>query len=364
MRKHHPTNERIKREYLIFEKEARRQSEATIDSVAKSIARFEEYTKYKDFKRFHVAQAIAFKRHLASQTNKQTGKPLSKSTISITLRHLKRFFEWLSQQRGYKSGFSYLDAEYFNLSKKDARVASGKRPTRVPTVEQIKHVLTFMPLETDIDLRNRALIAFTLLTGVRDSAMASLNLGHVNVADGYVFQDARDVNVKFSKTFTTYFFQIDEEITQIVVDWVSHLREDLLWSDTDPLFPTTETQLGKENRQFEARGLSRRHWKSTGPIRSIFKHAFNAAGLPYFNPHSFRNTLVNYGQLACKTPEDFKAWSQNLGHERVLTTFTSYGQVSQRRQEEIIRAVSSGEAISNEKMIELANRLIRVARQD
>jgi len=32
-----------------------------------------------------------------------------------------------------------------------------------------------------------------------------------------------------------------------------------------------------------------------------------------------------------------KAWSQNLGHEDVLTTFRSYGSVASTRQAEIIR---------------------------
>jgi hypothetical protein len=42
------------------------------------------------------------------------------------------------------------------------------------------------------------------------------------------------------------------------------------------------------------------------------------------------------GETICTTPEQFKAWSQNLGHENVLTTFTSYGNVSDHRQAEII----------------------------
>ena len=42
------------------------------------------------------------------------------------------------------------------------------------------------------------------------------------------------------------------------------------------------------------------------------------------------------GERTCRTPEQFKAWSQNLGHEDVLTTFTSYGAVSPHRQAEII----------------------------
>ena len=65
MRKHNADNERIKRKYLIFEKETRQQSDASIDSIAKSIARFEEYTKWREFKRFHFEQAIRFKKHLA-----------------------------------------------------------------------------------------------------------------------------------------------------------------------------------------------------------------------------------------------------------------------------------------------------------
>jgi hypothetical protein len=36
-------------------------------------------------------------------------------------------------------------------------------------------------------------------------------------------------------------------------------------------------------------------------------------------------------------PEAWKAWSQNLGHESCLTTFSSYGTVPPARQAEIIR---------------------------
>ncbi|TXL01980.1 recombinase XerC, partial [Methylococcaceae bacterium CS3] len=43
----------------------------------------------------------------------------------------------------------------------------------------------------------------------------------------------------------------------------------------------------------------------------------------------------------CRSPEDFKAWSQNLGHEQVLTTLHSYGEVQQSRQGEIIQQLST-----------------------
>ena len=76
------------------------------------------------------------------------------------------------------------------------------------------------------------------------------------------------------------------------------------------------------------------------PIRKIFAQAFALAGLPYFNPHSFRNTLVRLGEKLCQTPEEFKAWSQNLGHESVLTSFYSYGDVPDYKQAELLRKLS------------------------
>jgi len=89
--------------------------------------------------------------------------------------------------------------------------------------------------------------------------------------------------------------------------------------------------------KFEVSGLARRHWSNTGPIRAIFRDAFTLAGLPYFNPHSFRKTLAQLGERMCRTPEELKAWSQNLGHEDVMTTLRSYGEVPSSRQAEIIR---------------------------
>ncbi len=339
MKNHSAENERIKRKYFAFLKEAKGHNESTVDAAAKALNRFEVYTKYRDFKAFHFQQAIAFKNHLAEQKGQQSGEKLSKATLHATLTQLKRFFQWLAWMPGFKSRFQYADAEYFNLSDKDTRVATAKRQQRVPTLEQIKHVINMMPAETDIERRNRALVAFTLLTGARDSAIASMKLKHVDLIAGSVNQDAREVKTKFSKTFDTYFFPVGDEISEIVAGWVSYLREVKLWGNDDPLFPATRIEVGA-SRQFEAAGLSRDHWSNATPIRSIFRDAFERAGLPYFNPHSFRNTLVQLGQEVCKTPEQFKAWSQNLGHEKVLTTFLSYGAVECRRQGEIIRGLA------------------------
>jgi integrase/recombinase XerD len=250
----------------------------------------------------------------------------------------------LAGQPGYRSRLSYSDADYFNLTTKETRIATTHREKPFPTLGQVSHAVAAMPANTEIEQRNRALLAFTLLTGARDRAIASMKLKHLDLVEGQVYQDAREVETKYSKSITTFFFPVGDDVRAIVIDWVNYLRRDLLWGHDDPLFPATATVLGA-GRQFEAAGLKREHWRSAAPIRGIFREAFSAAGLPYFNPHSLRSTLVQLGEALCRTPEDFKAWSQNLGHEGVLTTFRSYGAVGNRRQGEIIRGLAQAQTV-------------------
>src|SRR5262249_12919753 len=155
------------------------------------------------FKRFHIQQAIGFKHKLSEQISPRTGERLSRGTVFSTLNALRGFFLWLATQPGYRSHMAPADAEYFALSDKEVRIAKADFERPVPTVEQIRHVLESMPANTDVELRNRAVVAFTLLTGARDGAIASLKIKHIDVVDGKVEQDAREVRTKFSKTFTT-----------------------------------------------------------------------------------------------------------------------------------------------------------------
>ncbi len=346
MKTHNPENERIKRKYFTYLKAAKGFSEASLDGVAKAFNRFETYTKFRAFKNFHPEQAVGFRRHLAEQVSLRTRERLSKATLYSTLHALRHFFHWLAGQPGYRSRLSYSDSDYFNLSDSDTRIAKAHREARIPTMEQIQHAIRSMPAVTEVERRNRALMALTLLTGARDNAIASLKLKHVDFEQNRIIQDAREVRTKFSKTFTTYFFPVGDEVRQIFVEWVEYLRREKLWGLEDPLFPATRVIIGNE-RQFEAAGLDRKHWSNATPIRAIFKQAFTRAGLVYFNPHSFRKTIALLGERLCRTPEEFKAWSQNLGHEKVLTTFASYGQVATARQAEIIRDLARTDEPNN-----------------
>ena len=181
-------------------------------------------------------------------------------------------------------------------------------------------------------------MAFVLVSGARDNAIASLSLKHIDLAARTVFQDARDVRTKNAKTFTSTFFPVDRDIEAIVAEWIGELAAHG-FEPNDPLFPATKMAPGA-NRHFAAVGLERKHWRDAGAIRRIFKQAFERAGLPDYNPHSFRHILAVLGEKKQLTPEEWKAYSQNFGHSSPMTTFNGYGQVAPRRQAEIMNALA------------------------
>ena len=338
MRKTNPKNERIKHEYLGFLEAAKRMKPETVNQVAAAINGFEESTKERDFGLFHKAQAIKFKRDLDGQTVAKSGKPLAVATKVTRLRHVQAFFRWLAGQPGYRRNLSYSEAEYFNPSNHETSIASAERVPRVPTVEQIRLVIEAMPAATTIDRRNRALVAFTLITGTRDAAIASLKLKHVSATERRVVQDAREVKTKYRHTFETDFIGIDPVSEQIVLAWLEELRTVHHFGETDPVFPATAINLD-QNGHFCRDGISRDHWTSASPIRDVFKSAFTNAGLPYFNPHSLRKTIWLWGERNGFTLQQMKALSMNLGHRHMRTSIDSYGPMSQHERREIIQNI-------------------------
>jgi integrase len=337
--KRNAENERIKRRYLVYLKDAKGRDNASIDAAAAAIERFEEYVKRRDFRNFHIEQARGFKTHLMATTNARTAKPLSASTIHATLAALKAFFNWLAEQPRYASRIKYADAEYFNPPDNLSRTATARRFRACPTLAQVQAMIEAMPKETEVQQRDRALVAFAILSGARDKAIVSFRLKHIDIERGLIEQDSREVRTKRAKTFTTWFFPVGDDIRKIVVDWVSFLRAEKGFGPDDPLFPKTMVTLG-EDLAFRVVSLDRAPWANANPVRDIFREACARAGLPYFNPHLLRNTLVQVAYDRKLDAEAFKAWSQNLGHESCLTTFSSYGTIPPSRQAEIMRCLA------------------------
>jgi integrase len=338
MAKRTPSNERLKRRYLQFLKEVKRRDPASIDAAAAAIERYDSYMRYREFWKFHTDAISAFKEHFAEQRNVRTGEPLSAATIHSTFSALKAFFIWLADQPECRGKITYTLANWFNSPDNLSRVATAKRYRPGPSLDHIRKALAAMPTDTDVQRRDRAIVAAAIVTGARDLALTSFKLKHVDLEAQLIEHDARSVRTKRAKTFTTWFFPVGEDIEQILVDWVEFLRAKG-FGPNDPIFPKSKPVMGR-NLQVQTVELAREHWANASPVRKIFKVAFEAVGLPYPNPHSFRKTLVEYAYSLDLSAEQMKAWSQNLGHDDVLTTFCSYGTLPPGRQGQIIRGLA------------------------
>lgn len=357
MHRHHPDNVRIKADYLQYLEHARGRASSSIEHVAAAIAQFEEATNFRDFKRFHPNQAVAFKEKLHTELNCRTGMPLATSTIHSRLAALEDFFVWLADRPTYKSRIRYTDAHYFRLSTNDDRVARAVRSRSVPSLEQIRVAFDAMPDGTIVERRNRAVFAALPLFGARDDAIASLLLKHLDVEGRTVFQDARQVRTKNAKTFRSFFFPVDPVYATEIAKWVSEL-ELLGYGPGAPLFPATEVRPGA-NRHFAVSGVRPVPWRNADAIRRLVKNAFEKAGIPYFHPHSFRHSVARLCELVSTTAEIWQACSQNFGHASPMTTFRSYGEVPERRQGEIMRSLSTGAGASEAGAVKLDDEQVK-----
>jgi site-specific recombinase XerC len=104
-----PKNDSAKREYLIYLKDARRRSPATVEQVRHAIDRLEAYTGFKDFGTFNKEQARGFKRASLGSRAKRSGKPISTATAHHVLQAVKEFLAWLRRRPGYRRRIDLMD---------------------------------------------------------------------------------------------------------------------------------------------------------------------------------------------------------------------------------------------------------------
>ena len=328
-------NERLKRQYLNHIKEADGKDEKTLDQVAASLRDFELALNLKPFKSFHRDWGRKYKTHLERSKNHRTGEPLSLTTREARLRNVRAFFKWLAGRPGFRSRMSYEDVDYFNSNRKEARAAHASRPIVYPSMEQCAHAFRLMPGETVIQKRDQAIFALFMLTGIRVGALTTLRLKHIDLIEGYVYQDGYEVETKNGKPIDTWFLPVDGMYLEAFEDWVTRLRETLLFGPGDPVFPKPERTI--RNGRFSFDTLSRAPYRNSQKITAVIRAAFKSASLQEYTPHSFRKTLTLRADQCCKTHEQFKAYSQNLGHANEAVTIGSYMPVSRERQRELIR---------------------------
>lgn len=339
-------NEKVKRRYFKLLREAKGHSESTIVVVERAIHLFEESTSYQDFATFSERQATGFKRWLNEKVNR--GRKLSVTTRYHQLRHVKAFFTWLSTQQGFRSRISLDAVSYLTMDRRSKQEALATQPKRFPSLQQVKSLVDSIKIETEMDRRDRALISFMLLTGIRYSAACSLPLCCIDIEGQVIYQDPRQgVKTKSGKTITSHILPFDDLLVKTIGEWINYLVQIRQYGPHDPLFPRTRVTQAPDGSAFEANNVEPLFWKGGNSIRDILKMRSAVACLPYFNPHSYRHAHVHIALKCCSTPEELKALSQNIGHEQVMTTLRSYGTLDDDRVSEVLSVMDFNPDVAN-----------------
>lgn len=341
-----PGNDRIKRDYLIWLKEAKQRSEATVDQARHAIDRYEAYTGFKDFGTFNKDQAVAFKNALLETVGQRSAQTISISTVHHTLRAIRDFLAWLQAVEAFRRRIKSGDIAYLNLTTGDERRARTSTPKTYPSPDQFREALFAMPSGTEVERRDRALMALLFLTGMRDAAVVGLKIRDVDLTRSFIFQDPRHAQTKFSKAIDTFFLPVGDDVKSIFQEWISYLVSGKGFGPQDPVFPKTVVNPGAD-QMFAPQGIGREHWSNAAPVRKCFRAAFARVGLPFTKPHSVRDTLTQLAYSLRLDAQGMKAWSQNLGHDKPLTTFNSYGQLSREQQGEVIAQMARPATGSN-----------------
>ncbi|MBO6891607.1 MAG: site-specific integrase [Roseibium sp.] len=331
--------------YQTHMKEARGLDAKTISARMRHLGQFAASLGEKELSKLTQDDIIGFKKTLNATDNGENPghRSLAAPTVVQTCHDLKTFLEWLSKEPGYRSLQRDL-ADYCTPPRRLTTIAHTPKTKHIPSAADIISTLNATPDTTLQDRRDRAVIACLFLTGVRDGALVSLRLKHMDINRRCLHQDAREVKTKFSKTMQTNWFPVGNGIAAIVTDWVEE-RRTFGAQDDDPLFPRTPSAVRGPNSDHKEA-----FWKTTSPIRQIIRKATEAAGVQYFKPHSVRATLARMCLTWARTPEELKALSQNLGHENISTTMEHYATLSDDRQRELVLGMSDRDAKSEENM--------------
>ena len=324
MKNHSAPNERTKRGYFAYLAEAQGHSEPTIDAAAKAISGSKRLRDSRTSRHFISSRRRPSSAIFAEQLSARSGEQLSKGTLFATLSTLKRFFPWLAGQPGYKWQISHSDADYLDLSAKDARIARATRPERVPTLGQIRHVIQSMPTATEIERRDRALIAFTILTGARDGRSHPSSWG---ILTSWRPRSIR-TRARCKRSSRSHLSPTSSGRRR---HSGGGCRLGRLPADGKALGAgrsAVSRDQGRGGRESPVRGGGSRpqalEQRRADPEN--LQGSLRGGGPAILQSAQLQEDAGASWWASCKTPEEYKAWSQNLGHEGVLTTFCSYGE--------------------------------------
>lgn len=240
---------------------------------------------------------------------------LSPSTLKKIVNTSKRLLSWL--KANHPREFRTVPQTWIE----SLRPPRGIQPANNHEYVTLDEVTRLASVEFDqenlVQQRDRAGAVLLFLSGMRVSALGTLPLEAVDIANRTVRQwPSLGVRTKNDKTATTYLLELPDLIG-VAERWDSHVRARLplsaMW------FTPIVSELGNQHLSGRAPGRNR-HIAIAKRMRKLFA----AAGLDYKSPHKFRHGFAVYSLQHCRSMADYKAVSMNLMHGDIRVTDSTY----------------------------------------
>lgn len=337
-------NEQVKRKFYEWLKNYKRFSPKSVNRCENAICLWEDFTDYKDFKNFNETMAVEFTNWLRNKKKIRSQENVSLTYSYHILRFIRLFFDWLSKQNGYKRIGNNNAVDYLHLTNKENQEATQPKDIKCPDLQDVKKAIENIKGETEIEMRDKALLSLAVMTGARIEAIMTLPMKSFDREKQVLYQHTElGVKTKNSTNITSVLipFFYKETLTYFM-QWYDYLQKQRGFTPENPIFPATKIENGKENiGYYNTEKVGSEFVKAQTAFRKIYEKRFKNAGAKYYNPHSFRHLLVRQISKLSLTEEQKRAFSQNFGHKYTATTFGSggYGRFEADKQIEIIRNV-------------------------
>ncbi|AGF48855.1 site-specific tyrosine recombinase XerD [Candidatus Kinetoplastidibacterium galati] len=209
---------------------------------------------------------------------------IKSTTSNRRLASLKKFYTWSLREKLTKNNPCLL----IKTSKQDKNVP------KTLSESQVEELLKAPNVDTDIGLRDRAMLETMYSTGLRVSELVNLKINDVNLSDGVV-------HIIMGKGGKDRLVPLGEESVYWIENYISNIRCSLLPFNKNILFVTN--RLGAMSRQA--------FW------HMVKKYAILANIDAYLSPHVLRHAfathLLNHGA-------DLRVVQMLLGHSNISTT--------------------------------------------
>lgn len=323
------SNDRPIHEWLIY---AGKYEEKTVLGHLAAIRDFEAVLGGKCFKQVTIADVAGYRESLKSRLCPDASRPLSNSTIRHRASFLRSFFGWLRGQKGFESIDQNIQG-YFDLPKRFEEPGLKRDDRPFPNIEEAAIMIEAMPVETWKERRDQAMVCIAFLGALRADTIISLRLEHLIPENKQIVQDGHQSRTKNGKSVRIRFFPVPLAFSATVKAWKADLVA-LGFQEKDALFPDERWLAEAGNR---SRSEIIPVMKSTHAITRAFESASARCGKRW-SPHSAKHSIGRLGSKVCKTAEDQRAWSANMGHEQEDVTRRYYQKPTSDRIDEIFQA--------------------------